>query len=180
MTLLTTVALFIGVYVVNTYLSVIVARATGGSGTTLAVLLFCSGVAGMVGTYLSGRFSDRYGARWVLVGAALLLALDYALLPVTSATLVGAVVAVLAFGLGAWSITVPQQHQLIAMRPRDAAVVVSLNASATYLAVSLAGLVGAGALQVLASQWLAWVAGVFVLIGLCCAELAHRISRTTR
>ncbi|MEV0699150.1 MFS transporter [Saccharopolyspora sp. NPDC050389] len=172
--LLTTVAAFTGIFVVNTYVSVIVGAATGGSGTMLAVLLFLSGCAATVGNLAAGRWTDRIGARRVIAAAMVVSALNFAVMPWSAATLAGAAIAIAVFGLTSWSITVPQQHRLIAAAPSAAPFVISLNASGGYLAASLAGVIGAAALP-FSPAALPWVAAVFVAAGLAMSEYAHRI-----
>ena len=105
----------------------------------------------MVSTPLSGRLTNRVGPRWLITGAAAILLVTFALLPVASTTVVGAGIGMAAYGFGAWAVNVPQQHRLIALRPSSPALVVALNASALYLGVSLSGLVGAGACRSQAS-----------------------------
>ncbi|MER6993422.1 MFS transporter [Saccharopolyspora hirsuta] len=172
--LLTTVAFFIGIFIVNTYISVIVKPATGDDGALLAVLLFLSGVAGTVGNLVSGGWTDRFGARRVIAVAMVLALVNCLLMPITAETMVGAVPAVLLFGLTAWSVTVPQQHRLIEAAPSATSLVISLNASGGYLGSSLAGVIGAAALEVSPTA-LPLVAAVFIVIGLAASELAQRI-----
>jgi predicted MFS family arabinose efflux permease len=172
--LLTTIALFVGIYVVNTYISVIVGAATGGSGPMLAVLLFLSGCAGTVGNLVTGGWTDRFGARRVIGAAMAIGSVNFVVMPWSTSTFAGAAVAVVIFGLTAWSVTVPQQHRLIETAPSAASFVVSLNASGTYLAVSLAGVVGAATLE-FSPTALPFVAAAFIVVGLVLSEFAHRI-----
>ncbi|RKT83681.1 Predicted arabinose efflux permease, MFS family [Saccharopolyspora antimicrobica] len=174
MVLLTTVAFFIGIYTVNTYISVIVEPATGNNSALLAMLLFLSGAAGTAGNLISGGWTDRFGARRVIAVAMAIAFINCLLLPITAETLVSAVPAVLVFGLTAWSVTVPQQHRLIEAAPSATSLVISLNASGGYLGSSLAGLIGAAALE-FSPVSLPLVAAVFIVIGLAASELAQRI-----
>ena len=173
----TTLLLFVGVYVIYTYLSVIFAGATGSDGRLIAVLLLVLGVAGTAGNLLAGHLADRIGPRAVvgLAGAALVV---IALLAVPAgSTLTAAVVLSALYGLAAFSITTPQQHRLISLRPSGAPLLLSLNASFLYLAISVAGGIGGAAIAWLGSGWLGAVAAVFLLLGLGASELAHRRGR---
>ncbi|MER5394430.1 MFS transporter [Saccharopolyspora sp. NPDC002686] len=172
--LLTTVALFVGIYIVNTYISVIVEPATGGSGALLAVLLFLSGTAGTIGNLVSGGWTDKFGARRVIAVAMVVALANFLLLPFFASTLIGAGIAVVVFGLTAWSVTVPQQHRLIEAAPAATSFVISLNASSTYLAVSLSGALGAAVLE-LSPTSLPFAAAVFIALGLAASELAQQI-----
>ncbi|MDQ0377858.1 MFS transporter [Amycolatopsis thermophila] len=172
-----TVSLFTGIYLVTIYLSVIVEDATGGDGVRLTVLLFAAGVAGTISNVVTGGWTDRFGPARVITVAMALGVLDFALMPWTSATFAGALIAVVVYGLVSWSVMVPQQHQLIEAAPATPALVVSLNASAIYLAVSVAGVLGAGALRFAPGARLAWVAAVFLLLGLAATRAAAKFRR---
>ncbi|MEU0462829.1 MFS transporter [Amycolatopsis sp. NPDC006131] len=172
-----TVAMFVGIYLVTIYLSVIVEQATAGDGVRLTALLFAAGVAGTVSNVVTGGWTDRVGPMRVITAAMALGALDFALMPWTTATFAGALIAVVAYGLASWSVMVPQQHQLIAAAPTTPSLVVSLNASAIYLAVSLAGVLGAAALEVVRGAFLPWLAAFFLLAGLAAAWAAEKFKR---
>src|SRR3712207_5255921 len=58
--LLTTLLAMAGGYTVYTYVSLVYDRATGGNGTTLAVLLFAFGVGGIVGNLGASSLTDRF------------------------------------------------------------------------------------------------------------------------
>ncbi|NIH83000.1 MFS transporter [Amycolatopsis viridis] len=167
-----TVAMFTGIYLVTIYLSVIVEGATSGDGVRLTVLLFAAGVAGTISNMVTGGWTDRFGPMRVITVAMTLGVLDYAFMPWTTATFAGALIAVVAYGLASWAVMVPQQHQLIAAAPATPSLVVSLNASAVYLAVSLAGVLGAGVLELVRAAFLPWFAAVFLLAGLAAAAAA--------
>ncbi|MEV5755099.1 MFS transporter [Actinoallomurus sp. NPDC052308] len=175
--LLTTVTMFLGIYLLQNYISVVFHTATGDSGRTLALLLFASGCAGTAGNLITGAWADRFGARRVITGVAVTLAADLALLPLIGTTLAGAIAVVIVYGFTAWGVMVPQQHQLIAVAPSAAALVVSLNASAIYLAVSLAGAIGGLWLRFADAASVAWLAAAFVAAGLAVSELAHRAAQ---
>ncbi|MBD2900103.1 Purine efflux pump PbuE [Actinomadura sp. RB99] len=178
--LATTAILFTGIYLLQNYISVVFEPATGGGGRSLAVLLFVSGCAGTAGNLITGAWADRFGPRRVITGVAVVLAADLALLPVTGATMAGAAAAAAVYGFTAWGVMVPMQHRLIAVAPDASALLVSLNASAVYLAVSIAG--GAGALWLRAADAtsLAWVAAAVTVAGLAASEAAHRLTAATR
>ncbi|MCI2423152.1 hypothetical protein MOQ72_37610 [Saccharopolyspora sp. K220] len=68
----------------------------------------------------------------------------------------------------------PQRHRLIEAARLAASFVVSLNASATYLAVSRAGVIGAAPLQ-FSPTALSFVAAAFIVVGLVVSEFRHRV-----
>lgn len=172
LTLLTTVLVLTGVYTVYTYVSVAYDRATGGDGTTLAVLLFAFGLAATVGNLVSGTLTDRFGNRRIINGAVAIVALDFALMPWSSAYLPTAVVAIVVWGLCGWGMLVPQQHRLIQIADAGAPLAIALNAAAIYLAVSASGLTGALGITLVGAHNLGLVGSVFIVLGLVAAERA--------
>lgn len=175
--LVTSVLTFTGIFILYTYISAAFERATGGEGASLAVLVFSWGAAGTIGALASGRFADRYGARMVVGVGALFMVVDFALLPFSSAYFTTAFIATAIYGVASWAITAPQQQRLIALTPASAPLVVSLNAAALFVGVSLSGLVGAAGLHVLGAERLGLLAAAFVAAGLCASEMAHRLAR---
>lgn len=170
-----TLMAFIGVYLPFTYISAVFAPALDGDGNRVGLLLLASGVAGTAGNLLAGRMADRYGPRQVVIAATLALTVVFLImLPIRGLFAVAVPVVALA-GIASWSIITPQQHRVIALSPPGAGpLAVSLNAAVVYLAISLAGVIGAvgsggfdsaaavpviAAVFVLAAAVLTWLSG---------------------
>src|SRR6185312_11843207 len=115
---------------VYTYLSVVFDRATAGKGPLLALLMSIWGIGATTGSLKAGGLTDRYGNRRVLNVAVTILAIDFALLPWTSATLGSAAVALAVWGMCGWGLVVSQQHRLVALDAGLAPLLIALNASA--------------------------------------------------
>lgn len=174
LTLSTICLAFTGLYVVQTFIDPSLDRVTHGDSRVLAGLLLLRGVAATVGSLFAGRLTDRLGTRRVINVAIVLLLLDFALLPWTSASLVTAVPALLVWGLCGWGLLVPQQLRLIAITPSAAPLLLGLNSTAIYLAVSVSGVVGGVAITWFDRHLLGLVSTVFITAGLVFAEWAHR------
>ncbi|MGW9137194.1 MFS transporter [Streptomyces sp. NPDC055681] len=177
LTLLTTLLLFTGLYIVYSYIAEGLDRATGGSGTTLAILLFVWGVASTIGTLGSGNLVDRLGSRRIINTALVLLALDFALLPWSSAHLGTAVVALVVWGLCGWGFLTPQTHRLIGAMPAAAPMLTGLNSATVYVGVSLAPLLGQAGMAWSGSHWLGPIGTVLIVLSLITAETAHNAIR---
>ena len=119
-TLLTTWLAFSGLFLVYTYIGSTFDRATGGDARVLAGLLLLWGVAGTVGNLVAGRLTDRFGSRAIINVAIVIVALDFALLPWTSSSLLTAVSALVVWGFCGWGLVVPQQHRPISVMPTAA------------------------------------------------------------
>lgn len=152
-----------GAFTVYTYLAPFLGRAAGLAGPGLAAALFLFGAAGAVGNLLGGRAADRVNLRRLLSAVFAAMAVLFALLSTTAELLApsGGVVVVavlLLWGVVGWSFPSIQQTRLVSIEPRLAPVTLSLNASATYLGISLGAAVGSMAVahgRVLAVGWLA-------------------------
>ena len=171
--LATTFLVFTGIYLVYTYVSVIYPSAAHGSGGMPALLLFVFGIAATVGNFAAGHLADHFGPRAVIAAAASILIIVSLLARPSGSQLPTAFADVLTYGMAAFSVTAPQQHRLITQRPKDSALVISLNASFLYLAVSAAASLGAVIISSLGVDWLGPVAAVFVLAGLLVVRLGN-------
>jgi predicted MFS family arabinose efflux permease len=178
-TLLTTVFLIAGLHAVYTYISVSYDRATDGGGTALAILLCANGVAATVGNLGSGSLTDRFGSRRIINLALAIAAVDFALMPLTSTHFWTSVVAVVVWGLCGWGVLVSQQHRLIQISPASAPLAIALNASAIYIAVSMAGMMGALGINLVGAHNLGLISAALIASGFPAAELARsRIARS--
>ena len=181
LTLLTTWLVYAGLFLVYTYIGSSFDRATGGDARVLAGLLLLWGVAATVGNLAAGRLTDRFGSRRIINVAIALAALDFALLPWSSASLATAVPALIVWGVCGWGVLVPQQHRLIGITPSAAPLLLGLNSAALYVGVSVSGLAGGAALAWIGSHYLGLAGAVFIAAALLVAEWAHRrIVRTER
>ena len=175
MTLLTTWLAFGGLFLVYTYIGLSFDRATGGDPRVLAVLLLLWGVAATVGNLLAGRLTDRFGSRRIINAAIALVALDFVLLPWSSASLATAIPALLVWGLCGWGMLVPQQHRLIGINPGAAPLLLGLNSAALYVGVSMSGVIGGVAIARIDSHSLGLVGSLFIVAALIVAEGAQRL-----
>ncbi|WP_308307631.1 MFS transporter [Streptomyces sp. ISL-10] len=175
LTLLTTLLVYTGLYTVYSFIGESLDRATGGSGTTLAALLFVWGLAATAGTLGSGRLIDRFGHRRIINAAITVAAVDFALLPWTSAHLPSAIAALLLWGVCGWGLLAPQTHRLITAMPTAAPLLTGLASAMVYVGVSVAPLVGQTGMAWFGAHWLGPVGAAFIALGLGAAEAAHAV-----
>jgi DHA1 family inner membrane transport protein len=179
--LATTLATFAGLYTVYSYISVVFAHATGGSGSTLAVLLFAWGVAATVGNASAGVLTDRYGDRRVLNAAIALVAVDFALLPWTSRELPAAFAAIIVWGVCGWAVLVPNIHRLLSSTiPEQATLLTALHSTVLYASAGSAAALGAAGTALLGTAGLGPLGACLIGVGLLAAERAHRAIRDVR
>lgn len=174
-TLLTTLLVFTGLFTNYSYVAESFDRVTGGNGLTLAVLLFVWGVGATVGSLSAGRLADRLPAGRIIVTAVGIVAVDFALLPLTSGHFASALVALFVWGVCGWAALVPLQHRLIGISPEHATVSIGLNASAMYVAIAASGLTGAAGIAFVGAHRLGLFGAVFLLLGVAASLTATRL-----
>lgn len=137
-----TVLTCVSVFSVFNYVSPLLSASTGANAVTVSILLVAYGVGAVVGNVVGGYLTDRFGSRRPLVLLLIGLPLVLATIPLTATTVPGAAVALFAWGFCAWGSSPPIQHRLIDLSPDNSGLLLSLNASAIYLGVGLAGAIG--------------------------------------
>ncbi|MBV8123594.1 MAG: MFS transporter [Paucibacter sp.] len=172
-TLLTTWLAYAGLFLVYTYIGLSFDRATGGNPSVLAGLLLLWGITATIGNLMAGRLTDRFGSRRIINATVAIAAVNFALLPLSSAHLLTAALAIVVWGLCGWGFVVPQQHRLINITPSAAPLLLGLNSAALYVGVSMSGLLGGAAINLIDRHSLGLVGSVFIVLALFTAEWAH-------
>jgi MFS transporter, DHA1 family, inner membrane transport protein len=135
------------------------------------------GIAATVGNLAAGRLSDAFGSRRVINTALTVVALDFAVMSWAGASFVGAVVTVAIWGFCGWGFVVSQQHRLIGIDTALAPILLALNASAIYLAISAAGAAGGLIIGIIDPHMLPLLTCALVVASLVGAELSYRLIR---
>jgi MFS transporter, DHA1 family, purine base/nucleoside efflux pump len=140
---------------------------TGLAGSTIGGLLLVYGLGAIVGNAWGGRATDRFGSIPTLLATLAGFIIMIATLPLTATTVVGAAIALFLWSVFTWSFNPPVQNLLLELAPAGG-LVLSLNASAIYLGMGLAGVLGGvviGTAGVLALPEVGAVLGL-VVVGL--------------
>jgi DHA1 family inner membrane transport protein len=174
-TLVTSLLVIFGAFLVYTYMSVIFEGATGGDGARRAALISIWGLAATAGSLLSGGLADRFGSRLFINVAIAVLVVDFGLMPWSGMRFDTAAIALVVWGVCGWGFVVAQQHRLIVIAPALSAILLGLNASALQLAISASGAGGALALRWLPPHDLPLISAAFAVAGAFSAELAYRL-----
>ncbi|MEV0085682.1 MFS transporter [Saccharopolyspora sp. NPDC050642] len=163
---ITVVGMFAG-FTVTGYLPLLLGRF--GSGAVLSWVLVAFGVGQVLGNSLAGRWTDRFGARPVLLlslgGSVLVFALfnwGVSTLPTTLSVGIAA-------GVFGGMLMVPQQHRLFALAQDAPTVALGLNGSAIYVGAALGSAVGGGVLATAGAAWVAPAAATVAALGLLLA-----------
>lgn len=167
-------------FTVYTFVVPLLGATAGVHGDTVHLLLLVYGIGGVLGNVLGGRMVDRWGSRRPLIAIAVTLVIVLALLPVAASTVPGAAVALFVWGLATWSFNPPVQHRLIELAPQGAGLLLSLNASAIYLGVGLAGVVGGMVVTHGGPVFLPYVGSAFTAVALVFIVACWRVPRRDR
>ena len=171
MTTLLFTAAFNMVYIFS---SAVTRSATGGSGTALATLLLVFGVAGLVGNWLGGSFTDRFGARPTALVALAVVAVSLAALFGVEGSYLGTALLFGVWGLGTATALVPIQHRLVDVDPAVAGVSLSWYSTAMYIGIALAPVVGASVLPY-GAAWLDLVGALVAAAALAVFALGYTV-----
>jgi len=177
----------IGAYTVYTYLAPFLRSATIVSAPQVSLALLVWGVSAAVGVGLGGSVNDRYGPAAAQLPALVVLALAFFALSAsahfltpTMATL-PVCVAVVLWGISAWSFYPPHQARLIsATGLKVAPIALSLNASFMYLGFSLGAAIGSATLTLSSTANLGYVGALFELGSLILLLLQGSRGRSER
>jgi MFS transporter, DHA1 family, inner membrane transport protein len=145
-----------------------VAPLFGGLGgqSTLQTLIFTFGVAAVLGGYLSGHGSDRWGAPRVLTVILVVFTLNHFLLALWADTLVTSLLYMAVWGMVGFGTIPPQQHRLVRSAGPGASIALSLNSSALYLGIGLGSLLGGYVVDTAGAEQLWLTAGACGTIAL--------------
>jgi predicted MFS family arabinose efflux permease len=138
-----------GAYTVYTYLTPYLTTVTRIDGAHVGIAFFVWGVSAVVGLFLGGTLSDRFGSRAVMIPAFAFLTLSFIGLSAAghylsgTSALAAVAAAIVIWGLAAWAFFPAQQSQLMQVAGlKTAAIALSLNASFMYLGFSLGAMLG--------------------------------------
>jgi DHA1 family inner membrane transport protein len=171
-----TLCYFVAIFAVFSYIGPVLQELVPMSGPQQALTLALFGVSGVVGTLSGGWLNDRFEARGVLTVQLALLGLSMAALPLTAGSWPAMMAALLVWGTAGFGMMTPQQARLAALAPRQAPLLLSLNASMLYLGTALGAVVGGAFAARLGPAQLGWAGLPFVAAGLAILRFAHTSS----
>lgn len=178
--LCTTVAALAGAFTVYTYLSPLLKQVGGLGDGGVAAVLMMFGAAGAAGSLLGGTLADRLGPMAVLRASVIGLVILFGAISVAALwvgpgwNLALLLVAIAGWGVVGWSFPPAQQLNLVQRAPGHAPVVLSLNASATYVGISLGAALGSVAVAHGAVADVGWVAAGCAAVAWALVTLAAR------
>jgi predicted MFS family arabinose efflux permease len=123
-----------------TFVAAILGRQLPATAIPLLLLLF--GVGAVVGNFVGGALSDRYGTRWPTIICLVMLICALATIEPASSSIIGASVTVIWWAICMAALFTLQQQRAIAANPKYSNLALALNNSALYLGASLGAAAG--------------------------------------
>ena len=154
---------FVAIFCIFAYIGPVLTSLVPMDRHTLSLAIAAFGVAGVGGTVLGGRLTDRLGPRATLDFGLGGLTLCMALLPLTAGHATAMMAVLMAWGLVGFSMMAAQQTRLATIAGAQTALALSLNTSMIYLGTAAGSALGGAALAMVAPQHLPWVGAPFAL-----------------
>ncbi|GAA3118766.1 putative MFS family arabinose efflux permease [Kribbella aluminosa] len=156
-----TVVAVLAAFSVYIYIVPLLKHTAGLSGNATSLLLVLYGVGAVIGNFLGGRITDRFGSLRALVVLMLGITAVLATLDLTLTTELGAGLALVVWGMLTWAFNPPIQNLLLEL---GGGLLISLNASAIYLGAGLSAVVGGLVIQTLGVGYLPVLAAALSLV----------------
>lgn len=176
-TLSLTIFALMGTFTVYTYLALLFQHITHLGGTGISSLFLVFGVASVVGNFYGGYGADRWDPVRTMVVSLAIAGIALIVLPLAATSFVSAAAILIVWGGAGWMFTAPQQHRLLALASEAPAVILSLNASATYVGMGSGAAIGGLVLHVASVSALGWVGGLCEIFALALLFLSTHLYR---
>ncbi|GCE23562.1 MFS transporter [Dictyobacter kobayashii] len=174
MALLAALCWNIGIYLIYTYVAVILQHNLRISDTSSLFVAFGLGL--VVGSWSSGQLADRFGAQRPLLISLIALIIIEATLALVTTTFIGSYLILFLWGALVGLVFIPQQHRLLSIAPEHANVILALNNSALYLGIAGGAAIGGLALHVVPVSHLSWIGAAACLLALVTFLFSLRLS----
>ncbi len=172
-----TVATMAGQFAVFTYITAILEGIHGLSANAAALAFLLGGVFGVLGNAIAGRVVGRVGVTRTVMAALMAIGVGMGIAWAGWTTVVGFVVGICVWNLGAFAVNSMQQARLVGLAPTLASATIALNTSAVYLGQALGSWTGGQLLVSAAPAPRQLVAAIgFVALAAVLSVLAARLS----
>ncbi len=132
-------------------------------GGVVGVLLLVYGLGAVLGNWLGGRATDRFGSLRTLTVTMIGFVVVIGSLSLTAVNVGGAAVALFVWSVFTWAFNPPIQNLLLEMAS-GGGLLLALNASAIYLGAGLSAIIGGVVINLVGVEFLPPIAAVLGLI----------------
>lgn len=168
-TLLVTALAITAGFTVYIYIGPLLTETMQATQRDLGMVLMAFGIAGTLGNAASSWLVDDWGVKHTVSLSLSVVTVMLAFLPLSATTLWSALIGVCIWNIAAWLLLPAQQAYLLSAAPEAGQILISLNASAMYLGIGTAGMLGGVILQ----TWNARALGPAAALVAGCALLFH-------
>lgn len=170
----------LGMFTTFSYMALLLKDFLDASPTVISLLFLCFGITGVIGNVAGARVMDHIGPMKVGVIAMGCMLTAITLWPLTRGSLPVAVMLVLIWGLGCFSVNSAQQARLVAMAPHLASASVSLNSSAIYLGQATGAFIGGAIVSAQGTANLSFYSAVPMAAAIAVSLYASALSNRRR
>jgi predicted MFS family arabinose efflux permease len=161
----------LGAFTFFNYLAVAATDLMGIDRQLMPVVMLMFGLGALLGTQVTGRMADRYGARataLIIVGLGVVLLAGLPLLALLPVELrVFAFLAyMVCYGVITWGLAPAQLHMLATLAPQSMQLCAALNLTFGNMGVALSALVGGLVVERLGIAWLGPIGALAAVAGL--------------
>jgi MFS transporter, DHA1 family, inner membrane transport protein len=154
---LRTLLYFVAIFSVFAYVGPVLQALYPMPAGQLSVTLMLFGISGIVGTFLGGWASDKFGALRTLRLNLFILIVMMVCVPFTQGNYALLMAAFVVWGVAGFSLMAPQQARLAGLAPAQAPLLLSLNSSMLYIGTALGAVASGAMVETLGFAKLAWV-----------------------
>lgn len=161
---LRTLLYFVAIFSVFAYVGPVVQALFPMPAQQLSLTLVLFGASGVVGTFVGGWASDRFGAVRALRVSLALFTVTTVLLPFTQGSYPLLISLFITWGVVGFSLAAPQQSRLASLAPAQAPLLLSLNGSMIYLGTALGTILSGALIDTLGFARLSWAGVPFAVL----------------
>ncbi len=161
---LRTLLYFVAIFSVFAYVGPVVQALFPMPAQQLSLTLVLFGASGVVGTFVGGWASDRFGAVRALRVSLALFTVTTVLLPLTQGSYPLVISIFIVWGVVGFSLAAPQQSRLASLAPAQAPLLLSLNGSMIYLGTALGTILSGALIDTLGFVHLSWAGVPFAVL----------------
>lgn len=166
-----------GHFIVYTYFTLFLKTSMDLSTNMISMVLLVFGIAGIIGGWIGGWASDKFGGAKTILTFLILFAVSLFLLPYATGSMLSLLIVVVLYGAMVWALSPAVQNYLAESAPDSSDIQLGLNTSFLHLGVAL----GSGLGGILVDRYSVtintWVAGIMVVLALISAIYSLTINR---
>jgi MFS transporter, DHA1 family, inner membrane transport protein len=142
----------------------------------ISILLLILGLGTVAATQIAGRIIDRFGSTRLLVIFLLVQLIIEVSIAYTTASWIGAILALFIWGASGPGFFIAQQHRLLSLAPEHINVITALNSSMNYLGIACGAVVGGVVISYVPVTQLGWIGAGCGLVGMLLLLISLRVS----